>query len=200
MSLQINGRQQVRVGIGNRRRLQHRRVLRYRQHGFPCLGACIQVTETCNKTVTGVRGQQVQAVRVTGHDPHKMRPVRRVETTGQRLALASGRRQTVSWQGIGTAGGIEKHDLLVTAPLGCREKTVSRLVTERFRVDIVAFCSPHPAFFRQHDRDRVTGNQRRLVQGICRRAGYQCGTPVVTELLTVCADLFFHQRTQTLLR
>ena len=68
-------------------------------------------------------------------------------------------------QGVSPPRGVQEYRLLVITPLGSHGKTVTRLVAEPFRLNIMALGSTDPALLRQHDCDRIVGNQFGFAEG-----------------------------------
>jgi hypothetical protein len=72
--------------------------------------------------------------------------------------------ETGSAQAHRRAGAVDKHRKLV-ASAKCRgQESVSRLVTQRQRIDIVTLGGARPTSLRQHHSDRFSGHQQGLVQ------------------------------------
>ena len=122
-----------------------------------------------DEAVAGVAGEQPSVRGSPISDGGKGRAFRRIEPAGQRLALAARRRQRVGRQRIGAAGRVDEHRLLRAAALRRGLECVAGLVGELLRVDVVAARLAHPAERREHDRDRLRGDEFRLLRDRLRR-------------------------------
>ena len=92
-------------------------------------------------------------------------------------------------QRVGSAGAVDEDRALEAAAPRQRLERIPALVGKRARLDVVPLRRAHPAAGRQHDRHRLVGNERRLVDRLRGLALDDLGAPLVAVLLGIGADL-----------
>ena len=99
-------------------------------------------------------------------------------------------------QRVAPAGRIQKDNQLRALAARCDQELVSRLVVERFRVDLVSLGSARPAFLGQHHRHRLAGQHGILRQRLGRQPLHQRRAPRVAIGIGVFLQLLANQGLQ----
>src|SRR6185312_329962 len=148
-----------------------------------------QLLQAYGEAVSGVTCDQPQVLGLSHHDASKLGPIGRVQTTGERLSLTARRRQRVGGQRVGAAGAVDEDRRLQAPAASHRLEAITALVGERVRIDVVALGGANEAAGREHDRHRLIGNERGLIDGLRGLPLDDAGAPLIAVLGRILADL-----------